>query len=399
MPPDMRILITTVTAGGGHLAAAAALEEAWRALRPRDVVERVDVLKFFSPLQRKMHSKGYVKLVEHAPELWGMLFGKTDNPKLMRRLSRLRRALPSQSRDRLAQYIKQFAPQAVLCTHYLPFETLTHMRKEEAKAIRASRAANTSNRGRTPAEGGYRLPFVVSVVTDFEAHALWMDSCVDLYCVAAEETKARLIARGAAVENIVATGIPIAAKFSLRPAVQRLRDDLGLRSDQPVLLVLSGGFGVGPVANVLAVLDKVKRPIQTIVVTGRNPELQRELAAQTRRQATHVLGFSSNMHELMAVADLIITKPGGLTASEALAMGKPIFVLDPIPGQEAANSDYLLEHGAAVKVNRVEDLPYRIEQLLGSKKLAEMAKAAKALRRPKAAQAVCEEVVRRLAVD
>jgi len=97
------------------------------------------------------------------------------------------------------------------------------------------------------------------------------------------------------------------------------------------------------------------------------------------------------MHEWMAVTDLIITKPGGLTSSEALAMGKPLLVLNPIPGQEAANSDFLLEHGVAAKVNRVEDVPYRIEQLLGSKKLAEMARAAKALavRTPRAKSASC----------
>jgi processive 1,2-diacylglycerol beta-glucosyltransferase len=99
----------------------------------------------------------------------------------------------------------------------------------------------------------------------------------------------------------------------------------------------------------------------------------------------------------MAISDLVITKPGGLTSSEALAMGKPLFILNPIPGQEAANSDFLLERGAAGKVNRVEDLPYRIEQLLGSKKLAQMAVAAKALGRPQAAKAVCEEVLRRMA--
>ena len=101
------------------------------------------------------------------------------------------------------------------------------------------------------------------------------------------------------------------------------------------------------------------------------------------------------MHELMAISDLVITKPGGLTSSEALAMGKPLFILNPIPGQEAANSDFLLERGAAGKVNRVEDLPYRIEQLLGSKKLPQMAAAAKALGRPQAAGAVCEAVMKK----
>ena len=154
---------------------------------------------------------------------------------------------------------------------------------------------------------------------------------------------------------------------------------------------------MGPVAQILAQLDKVPQAFQTIVVTGRNEELRRELAAQDRKHPTHVLGFASNMHELMAVSDLLITKPGGLTSSEALAMGKPLFILNPIPGQEAANSDFLLERGAAAKVNRVEDLPYRVEQLLGSKKLKEMAKAAQALGRPDAAREVCEHVIERAA--
>jgi processive 1,2-diacylglycerol beta-glucosyltransferase len=235
----------------------------------------------------------------------------------------------------------------------------------------------------------------VSIVTDFEAHALWMDACVDLYCVAAEETKARLVARGAVAEDVVVTGIPISAKFSAKQNPKVVRKALGLRDDLPVLLVPSGGFGMGPVGQILAELDKVGQPFQTVVVTGRNAELRSELAAQDRKHPTQVLGFVTNMHELMAVADLIITKPGGLTSSEALAMGKPLFILNPIPGQEAANSDFLLEHGAAAKVNRVEDLPYRIEQLLGSKKLAEMARAAKALGHPDAAREICLEVLRR----
>src|SRR4029078_12114478 len=102
------------------------------------------------------------------------------------------------------------------------------------------------------------------------------------------------------------------------------------------------------------------------------------------------------MEEVRGLSYLITTKPGGLTSSEALAMGKPLFILNPIPGQEAANSDFLLERGAAGKVNRVEDLPYRIEQLLGAKKLTQMAAAAKGLGRPGAAKTVCEGVVERL---
>ena len=373
----MRILIATVTAGGGHLAAAAALEECWRAARPGDVVEKIDLIQLFSPLHRKLYSDGYVRLVERAPELWGMMFAKSDDPKLLQKLKRIQRKFPSRSKQRFARYVKQFNPDAVLCTHYLPLETLTPLR-EKKDGIR---------------------PFVACVVTDFEAHALWMESCVDLYCVAAEETKARLVARGADAKNVVATGIPIAAKFSSKPDAKTVRKHYGLRDDLPVLLVLSGGFGMGPVAEIIRELDKSQTQFQTLVVTGRNEELRRELAAYDRKHPTHVLGFSTNMHELMAVANLIITKPGGLTSSEALAMGKPLFILNPIPGQEAANSDFLLEHGAAAKANRVEDLPYRIGQLLGSKKLAEMGKAAKNLGRPQAADTICREVLGRVKAE
>jgi processive 1,2-diacylglycerol beta-glucosyltransferase len=375
----MRILIATVTAGAGHLQAAAALEEAWRGVQPRDLVQRLDVLEFTPRLYRRMYVEGYVKLVAHAPELWGLVFSKTDNPVLVRKLTRLRRALAKVTATRFTREVRRFKPNAVLCTHYMPLEIVGRLK------------AKADKRRQAPL-------FIVSIVTDFEAHALWMEPGVDLYCVAAEETKARLVARGAASGNVAVTGIPVAQKFSGPIEVAAVRKRIGLRDDLPVLLVLSGGFGMGPVTGILAELNKLAQPVQLVVVCGRNEELRRELAVLDRRHPTHVLGFVTNMHELMAVADLVITKPGGLTTSEALAMGKPIFVLNPIPGQEAANSDFLLEHGAAAKANRIEDLPFRLEKLLGSPKLAEMARAAKALGRADAARAVCQEVLARIKV-
>lgn len=367
----MRILITTVTAGAGHLQAAAALEEAWRAFRPRDELARVDLLDFVSRLHKKVYAQGYMKFVEHAPELWGLVFRKTDNPGLVRKLTRFRHGLARHTNRRFVKYLKSFAPDIVLCTHYLPLEILGHLKAGSAAP----------------------RPFTACVVTDFEAHALWMDPVVDLYCVAQQETRASLVARGAGADSVVVTGIPIAAKFSGRIDSTAVRRRYGLRDDLPVLLVLSGGFGMGPVAEILAALDRVSRPFQTLVVSGRNEKLRRTLAAQDHVHPTHVLGFVTNMHELMSVAGLILTKPGGLTSSEALALGKPLFILNPIPGQEAANSDFLLERGAAAKVNRVADLPFRLEQLLDSKKLKAMAGAAAALGRPQAARDICRAVI------
>jgi processive 1,2-diacylglycerol beta-glucosyltransferase len=369
----MKVLIATITAGGGHLQAAAALEEAWRSLRPRDTVERVDVLNFFSSLHKKLYTEGYVELVQRAPELWGFMFKTTDNPKLVRRLAKLRKTFPPTSTLRFLRHLKQFKPDVVLCTHYLPVEIL----------------------GKARDQWDGPPPLGVCVVTDFEAHALWMGEAADLYCVAAAETKAGLVARGVSGDNVVATGIPISAKFSAPCDAAAVRKRYGLRDDLPTLLVLGGGFGMGPVAEVLDQLDGTPGDFQTLVVAGRNEELRRELAGRDRRHPTHVFGFVTNMNELMAVSELIITKPGGLTTSEALAMGKPMFVLNPIPGQEAANSDFLLEHGAAIKASRVEDLPFRLGRLLGSKKLAEMAANALALGRPNAALDVCQAALAR----
>ncbi|PYM11090.1 MAG: hypothetical protein DME18_14860 [Verrucomicrobia bacterium] len=156
---------------------------------------------------------------------------------------------------------------------------------------------------------------------------------------------------------------------------------------------------MGPVAKILSALDKVERDFQTLVVAGRNEKLRRDLACGDFRHPTRVLGFVTNMHQLMAVADLIITKPGGLTTSEALAMGKPLFILDPIPGQEAANSDFLLERGAAAKVNRIEDVPFRLDQLIGSRKLKSMGRSARELGHPNAAQQICRKISERLCRD
>jgi len=371
----MKVLIATATAGGGHLAAASAIEQAWGALRPQDSIEKLDLVKFYSFLHRKIHADGYEKIVEHAPELWGMLFSKTDDPKVVAKLNRVGRTFTGPSSIRLQRHIKRTKPDVIICTHYGIVAVLDQMREK---------AGGTS-------------PFVVSVVTDFEAHALWMGECVNLYCVAADATTARLSARGATASNMAVTGIPISNKFANPVDAREVRARMGLRDDQPVVLLLGGGFGWGPISETLAELDKIEARFQTVVVCGRNAELRGEIAAQDRKHPTHVLGFVSNMNELMAVSALVITKPGGLTTSEALASGLPMVVINPIPGQEAANSDFLLQAGAAIKVNRIEEMSIRVGELLGTKKLATMSKAARALGKPTAARNVCDEVLRRIA--
>lgn len=373
---------------GGHLAAAAALDEAWRQARPGDTIERIDILKFASPLNRRLHADGYVKVAGHAPELWGMLFNKTDNPKIAVLLERLRKLFPSRTRVKFGHYLDGFNPDAVLCTHYMPLWTLSAWKH----------AVTRPGIGRPGACAGPRRKpvLVASVVTDFVAHALWLDPCVDLYCVAAPETKELMLARGVPEQKVIVTGIPISPKFMRKPHARVARRNLGLQTGVPVVLVLSGGFGIGAVSQTVLGLDAAPEPFQIVVVCGRNAKVRAELAARSFAHPTHVLGFVSNMEELMASANLIVTKAGGLTTSEALAMGKPMLIVNPVPGQESANAEFLIEHGAAVKAKCIEDVSRRVTALLGSSKLRAMARAARRLARPNAAFDICREVVARL---
>ena len=347
----MRIpTIATITAGAGHVQAAAALQEAWLQARPKDTVERIDLLTFFSPLHKKIYSEGYVKLIAHAPEVWGMVFTKMDNPETpSANLARWRNAIGSNSSRKFARFVQKFAPDVVLCTHYLPVELLGGLPQKNGSALRLSRSALSPISKRTPC--GWNPAWIFIAWRRKKPRRAWSR---------AAPTPARS-----------------------RPPVFRSPQNFPVVLTRPLCANNTACATISPSflsSAVVSAWDPSPKfwprwirssaaRFQTLVVAGRNEQLRCDLAAQDRRHPTHVLGFVTNMHELMAVSDLLVTKPGGLTTSEALAMGKPLFILNPIPGQEAANSDFSrIERGAAAKVNRVEDLPFRLGQLLGSKK-------------------------------
>jgi UDP-N-acetylglucosamine:LPS N-acetylglucosamine transferase len=165
----------------------------------------------------------------------------------------------------------------------------------------------------------------------------------------------------------------------------------GLAGDRPVVLQLAGGFGVGPVAKLFRELLDIETPIQLVVIAGRNEAVKAQLAAVAppERHRVKVLGFTDQIDELMAVADLVVSKPGGLTTSETLARGAVMVIVNPIPGQESRNSDFLLENGAAIKVNNLGTLRYKVELLLQDPaRLAQLKANVAKLARPRAAYEV-----------
>ncbi len=231
----------------------------------------------------------------------------------------------------------------VINTHFLPAELISTLR----------------------ASGKLSLP-QVTVCTDFDTHRLWVNQPTDRYFCATDEGSLHLQHYGVPAGDIDVTGIPIHPVFAEPADRARCLAQQGLVGDRPVLLQLCGGFGVGPVEAVFRSLLAVEKPVEIAVVCGRNAELKEALEkmAVSDRHRVKILGLTREIDQLMGCADLVISKPGGLTTSECLARGLPMVIVNPIPGQESRNSDFLLENGAGVKVNHVCTLTAKINELL-----------------------------------
>jgi processive 1,2-diacylglycerol beta-glucosyltransferase len=243
-------------------------------------------------------------------------------------------------------------------------------------------------------KGSITAPHAV-VITDFEVHRWWLCPGVDRYFVAREDNRVHLEALGEPRDRIRITGIPVDPVFAEQPDVPALRKKHGVSAEVPLLLVLCGGFGVGPVEDLLAGLWRSVKRAQITVITGKNEELRQRLLPLAARAPipTRVLGFSHEIHEWMAIADLAVSKPGGLTTAEALARGLPLVVANPIPGQETRNATMLYEEGAAISGENLITLGARVARLLASPpRVAALRRAARGLGRPQAALEIADEL-------
>jgi len=374
-----RILIVSVSAGAGHLRASAAVEQALAERRPDIEVRNVDILDHASAAYRKAYGRAYLGLAKHLPVLWGLLYERTDRQEAESAAGKLRTLIDRLNTRPFLKLVRDFRPDRILATHFLPAEILAREKRKK------------------------RLDAPVHVtLTDHDIHALWLYNEIDRYYAPDEEAAFVLARRGIAGEKIQVTGIPIDPVFSRLPGREEVRAGLGLPGDAPVVLVASGGFGVGGLdETVRAALDAARgEALGVIAVCGRNKKLEVKVRAVKPPPGAKlvVFGFTDRMHELMAAADLIVTKPGGLTSSECLAAGLPLVIVSPIPGQEEGNRDYLLELGAAATAKDARALEYKLRLLLFEDpgRLAGMRKAAAALGRPGAADEVAAELARGL---
>jgi processive 1,2-diacylglycerol beta-glucosyltransferase len=361
-----RVLVLSASVGAGHLRAAEAVTLALRQVDPEAVVENVDVLQYTNAAFRKVYAKAYLDLVNKAPYVLGYFYDLLDQaPSNDRRRDRLRLQMEKLNLRPFLRFLKAQPWDVIVNTHFLPAEIIASLR-----------------------EKGELLTPQLTATTDFETHRLWVNPPCDHYFTATEEGAVNLHQWGVPAADITVSGIPIHPAFAQAKDRGECLARQGLEGKRPVVLQLAGGFGVGPVEQLFARLLEIEEPLELAVVAGRNEELKGRLESLPvpERHRVKVFGFTREMDELMAAADVVVTKPGGLTTSEALARGAALVVVNPIPGQESRNSDFLLENGAAVKVNNLATLPYKLTQLLRDPaRLARLKENARRLGKPQAA--------------
>lgn len=367
-----RVLVLSVSAGAGHVRAAEALVAHAQAQFPRKLVRHIDLMSLVPRWFRVIYRDLYLRLSAELPEAWGWLYRKTDVPPSNDPLQRLRRHLQRRCARALFEILRHEPPDAIICTHFLPAELLAEQRRS----------------------GILGCPVWVQV-TDFDLHHLWVQHGVDGYLVGSDELSFRLRTHGVAADRIVVSGIPLMPGFTRAEPRASAAAAIGLDPASPTVLMMGGGAGIGLREEVIRSLLLQNPSLQLIVLAGRNHALRQSLQplSDAFPNRLRCFGFTPEVHRMMACADLAITKPGGLSTSECLAMGLPMLLVNPIPGQEERNAAYLMQQGVALRADDPVTLQFRLQKLLGNPaKLARMRDCALILARPHAAQAVLQAV-------
>ncbi|MDR5795426.1 glycosyltransferase [Caballeronia sp. LZ008] len=367
-----KVLVLSVSAGAGHVRAAEALC-AYAKTHPASVeAVHLDVMDFVPASFKALYAEFYIKLVARQPALWSYLYQKTDNASPRSFGERLRRAVERLNCRALITEIERHRADAIICTHFLPAELLSRERRL----------------------GNIHTPVWVQV-TDFDLHRMWVVPGMQGYFAANDEVAWRMTNRGVSSASVHIGGIPVMPAFSEPLDRAACAAQCGLDPARMTLLMMSGGEGLGALDALAERLLNMDGDFQLIALAGRNEAMRaalRKLCA-FHPARLHVSGFTPNVERLMACSDLVITKPGGLTTSECLAMKLPMIVTSPIPGQEERNADYLLEHGVALKAVDAVALEYRVRALLDDPaRLDAMRERIAPLSRPYAARFVLDTV-------
>jgi processive 1,2-diacylglycerol beta-glucosyltransferase len=368
-------LILSCSGGAGHIRAAEALHRTATLTGLPIHTEHYDVLDFTSKIFKRFYSETYLQMVNRAPELWGYLYEQSERKPYKKKV--IIKSFDQLNYKRYLQTLLELTPDAIICTHFLPYISVSsELRKK-----------------------GIVAP-VFAVTTDFDVHQLWVDPIIERYFVFHKESAWQLQSKQVAAEKITVAGIPVMPEFQYKQKQKTVRTKLGIKSNQFTILVLSGGFGIGRIKEIVEQTTTTlagfnKKNFNLLIVCGKNEKVRREIESMQfpKNINPRIFGFVDNIHQLMDAADLLISKAGGLTSSEAMAKSLPILIVDPIPGQESRNTDIIIEHGAGWKAINLVNLSYKLRKILETPSiLIQARKATQCLAKPDAASTILKDV-------
>jgi processive 1,2-diacylglycerol beta-glucosyltransferase len=373
------ILILSTSGGAGHTRAAEALLQAAKRLDHPLRAEHYDCLDFTSKAFKRLYSQSYLSMVNHMPELWGYLYSQSERKPYSKK--GLLGIFDHFNYRHYVRTLLQLKPDAILCTHFLPFVSIS----ERARKM------------------DIQAPFFAAT-TDFDIHQLWIDPIVSRYYVFEDESAWQLASKGIPKDRISVTGIPVGQEFTSITEKRVARQKLEIPTGRFTILLLSGGFGVGRVNEIAASITSLvasfpRQAFNFLIVCGRNENLRHDLEQEGFPPNIHasVFGYVNNIHELMDASDILISKSGGLTSAEAMAKHLPMIIIDPIPGQESRNASMIVERGAGLLALDYHNLQYKLKRVIEDPTLlGNLREGAESLSKPLAAMEIINDVYSRI---
>lgn len=362
----MKIIVVYATAGAGHQKAAEAIYGCLKERYSQVEVKLVDIIDKATCFYKLDYSSGYNFLIRHAKFAWSICFWFTQF-KLFRVFTRpIAKALNYLNTKQFSKFLIAENPDFVISTHFLASEITAALKK--SKKIKSK---------------------LITVITDFGVHSFWLSKGTDYYVVASTFTENLLIKEGINTEKIKVFGIPVDSKFTKQYQRSILRQKLNLDVNKFTLLVMTGSFGIGPIEDIVELL---KDYVQILVVCANNKKLFSKLYNKNY-PGVRAFGFVDNVNELMAVTDVIVTKPGGLSICELLSMELvPIFIC-AIPGQETLNIRALQDLGVGLCANSAQEIKKIVLDFKDNPdKLSFRKQMIRRIKKPFAAEELCDAI-------
>lgn len=373
----MKVLFLYAKVGNGHLKAAESIKEAIQDIDENIEIDYEDGLEYSSTLTNKLIVKGYASLARSLPKIYGTMYTRSDNQDI-NTIGEINKMINKALTIRLKKMLRIRRPDVIISTH--PF--VSHM------------CAYLKKKKKTSAK-------IISVITDYGIHNMWLEEneYIDKFMVATSEIKSDCIREYNVDEaKIVVSGIPVSKRFSETYNKDLILKELGLSCDKTTLLFFAGGgLGLGKSEGIFEELVNSEYNFQLIAITGKNKKQKKrfeDIAKESSKDVV-VLGYTDKVPELMSVSDAVITKPGGLTSTECLAMKKPMIIINPIPGQEEQNSIYFTNNGTALRIYKNEPIEHVLDIVVNNKKrIEQMVEMCECISKPNAAITIAEEAIK-----